>query len=143
MAIHGHEPRVLSLHPPHPACSRSCYSQAEKSHFASNSEDCEHAGKMETLLGYVLEASLYQGRHQIASQATGLCFNIKGNTNNSGEAVIPYPCGGSTNMEFNFVDQGSGFYSIHTVNGPQDRCLNIRPLRHRPETEKNMAAREI
>jgi hypothetical protein len=45
-------------------------------------------------------------------------------------------------MEFNFVDQGSGFYSIHTVNGPQDRCLN-KPLRHRPETEKNMAAREI
>ena len=28
-------------------------------------------------------------------------------------------------MEFNFVDQGSGFYSIHTVNGRQDLCLNI------------------
>jgi hypothetical protein len=28
-------------------------------------------------------------------------------------------------MEFNFVDQGSEFYSIHTVNGTQDLCLNI------------------
>lgn len=34
----------------------SCYSEAAKSHFAANSEDCEHAGKMETLLGYVLQA---------------------------------------------------------------------------------------
>jgi hypothetical protein len=103
----------------------SCYSEAEKSHFAANSEDCDHVGKMETLLGYVLEASLHEGRHQIVSQATGLCFNIRGNTNNSGEAIIPYPCGGSTNMEFNFVDQGSGFYSIHTVNGTRDLCLKI------------------
>jgi hypothetical protein len=66
-----------------------------------------------------------EGTHQIVSQATGLCFNIRGNTNNSGEAIIPYPCGGVTNMEFNFVDQGGGFYSIHTVNGTQDLCLNI------------------
>jgi hypothetical protein len=65
------------------------------------------------------------GTHEIISQATGLCFNINGNTNNSGEAIIPYPCGSSTNMEFNFVDQGSEFYSIHTVNGTQDLCLNI------------------
>jgi hypothetical protein len=65
------------------------------------------------------------GTHQIVSQATGLCFNVRGNTNNSGEAIIPYPCGGSINMEFNFVDQGGGFYSIHTVNGRQDLCLNI------------------
>jgi hypothetical protein len=28
-------------------------------------------------------------------------------------------------MEFSFVDQGSSFYSIHTVNGTQDLCLNI------------------
>jgi hypothetical protein len=42
-----------------------CYSEAEKSHFAANNEDCEHAGKMETLLGPVLEASLHEGRHQI------------------------------------------------------------------------------
>ena len=66
-----------------------------------------------------------EGTHQIVSQATGLCFNIKGNTNDSGEAIIPYPCGGSINMKFNFVDQSSGFYSIHTVNGTQDLCLNI------------------
>lgn len=54
-----------------------------------------------------------EGTHQIIS------------TNNSGEAIIPYPCGGFTNMEFNFVDEGNGFYSIHTVNGTQDLCLNI------------------
>jgi hypothetical protein len=65
------------------------------------------------------------GTHQIVSQATRLCFNIKGNTNNWGEAIIPYPCGNSTNMQFYFVDQGSGLYSIHTVNGTQDLCLNI------------------
>ena len=53
------------------------------------------------------------GTHQIVSQATRLCFNIKGNTNNWGEAIIPYPCGTSTNMQFFFVDQGSGLYSIH------------------------------
>jgi hypothetical protein len=65
------------------------------------------------------------GTHQIVSQATGLCFNIRGNTNNSSEAIIPYPCGGSINMEFDFVDQGGGFYSIHTVNGRKNLCLNI------------------
>ena len=65
------------------------------------------------------------GTHQIVSQATRLCFNIKGNTNNWDEAIIPYPCGNSTNMQFYFVDQGSGLYSIHTVNGTQDLCLNI------------------
>lgn len=66
-----------------------------------------------------------EGTHQIVSQATRLCLNINRNTNNGGEAIIPYPCGGFTNMEFNFVDQGSGFYSIHTVNGMLDLCLNI------------------
>jgi O-glycosyl hydrolase len=66
-----------------------------------------------------------EGTHQIVSQATRLCFNINRNTSNSGEAIIPYPCGGFSNMEFNFVDQGGGFYSIHTVNGMQDLCLNI------------------
>jgi len=66
-----------------------------------------------------------EGTHQIVSEATRLCFNINRNTNKSGEAIIPYPCGDLINMEFNFVDQGSGFYSIHTVNGTQDLCLNI------------------
>jgi Ricin-type beta-trefoil lectin domain-like len=107
-----------------------CYSETEKSHFASSHEDCDDGGKLETLLGYVLKASIPSsasigGKHRVASQATGLCFNIRGNTNNSGEAIIPWPCGRSTNMEFNFVDQGSGFYSIHTLNGTQDLCLNI------------------
>jgi hypothetical protein len=32
-----------------------CWSEAEKSHFAANSEDCDHAGKMEALLGYDLK----------------------------------------------------------------------------------------
>jgi hypothetical protein len=32
-----------------------CFSEAEKSHFAANSEDCDHAGKMEALLGYDLK----------------------------------------------------------------------------------------
>jgi hypothetical protein len=28
-------------------------------------------------------------------------------------------------MEFNFVDMGNGFYSIHTLNGTTSLCLNI------------------
>jgi hypothetical protein len=32
-----------------------CYSEGEASHFAANSEDCDHAGKMEALLGYDLK----------------------------------------------------------------------------------------
>jgi hypothetical protein len=40
----------------------SCYSEAEKSHFAANSEDCDHAGKIETLLGYVLRANRIETR---------------------------------------------------------------------------------
>jgi hypothetical protein len=31
-----------------------CYSAKERSHFASNEKECEDAGKMEKLLGYVL-----------------------------------------------------------------------------------------
>jgi hypothetical protein len=77
-----------------------------------------------------------EGTHQIVSQATGLCFNIKGNTNKSGEAIIPYPCGGFT--KFNFVDQGSGFYSIHTVNGRQDLCLNISTAASSPGDGKKL-----
>jgi len=42
---------------PQPGTQRlyRCYSEAEKSHFAANSESCDHAGKMETLLGYDLK----------------------------------------------------------------------------------------
>jgi hypothetical protein len=28
-------------------------------------------------------------------------------------------------MVFNLVDQGAGFYSIHTLNGPSSLCLTI------------------
>jgi O-glycosyl hydrolase len=67
-----------------------------------------------------------EGTHQIVSAATKLCFNIIRNSTQSGDAVIPYPCGGGfANMEFNFVDQGGGFYAIQTVNGAPGMCLNI------------------
>ncbi len=33
----------------------SCYSESEKSHFTSNSPDCDHLGKQEALLGYDLK----------------------------------------------------------------------------------------
>jgi O-glycosyl hydrolase len=66
-----------------------------------------------------------EGTHQIASEATKLCMNIAGNSTIAGDAIIPYPCGGFSNMEFNLVDRGGGFYSIHTVNGPTSLCLNI------------------
>ena len=62
-------------------------------------------------------------RVTLTNEATGV--SQQSNTNDSGEAIIPYPCGGSINMKFNFVDQSGGFYSIHTVNGTQDLCLNI------------------
>jgi hypothetical protein len=32
-----------------------CYSEAEKSHFVSNREDCQQMGRREALLGYVLK----------------------------------------------------------------------------------------
>jgi hypothetical protein len=70
-------------------------------------------------------------------QGIGLCFNIRGNTNNSGEAIIPCPCGGSINMELNFVDQGGGFYSLRTVNGRQDLCLNIARAASSPGDGEN------
>jgi len=56
--------------------------------------------------------------------------------NTSGEAIIPYAYGGFANMKFDFVDQGSGFYLIHTVNGTQDLCLTYPALCHRWETGK-------
>jgi O-glycosyl hydrolase len=66
-----------------------------------------------------------EGMHQIVSQGTKLCLNINQNSTRSGEAIIPYPCSGFSNMEFNFVDQRNGFYSIYTVNGAQGLCLNV------------------
>jgi hypothetical protein len=66
-----------------------------------------------------------EGMHQIVSEGTKLCLNINQNSTRSGEAILPYPCSGISNMEFNFVDQRNGFYSIHTVNGAKDLCLNV------------------
>ena len=66
-----------------------------------------------------------QGPHEIASEAANLCFNIPQDSTRSGEGIIPYPCVDFTNEVFNFVDRGEGFYSIHTVNGPVNLCLNI------------------
>jgi O-glycosyl hydrolase len=66
-----------------------------------------------------------EGMHQIVSEATKLCLNINQNSTRSGEAILPYPCSGISNMEFNFVDQRDSFYSIHTVNGAKGLCLNV------------------
>jgi O-glycosyl hydrolase len=66
-----------------------------------------------------------EGMHQIVSAGTKLCLNINQNSTRSGEAIIPYPCSGFSNMEFNFVDRRNGSYSIHTVNGAQGLCLNV------------------
>ena len=66
-----------------------------------------------------------EGMHQIVSEGTKLCLNINQNSTRSGEAILPYPCGGFSNMEFNLVDQRNDFYSIHTVNGAKGLCLNV------------------
>jgi O-glycosyl hydrolase len=73
-------------------------------------------------------SSQIEGTHQIVSEATKLCLNINQNSTRSGEGIIPYPCGGFSNMEFNFVDLRNGFYAIETANGPSGAkglCLNI------------------
>jgi O-glycosyl hydrolase len=70
-------------------------------------------------------SSAIEGMHQIASVGTKLCLNITRNSTESGGGIIPYPCGGFSNAEFNFVDQGGGFYSIQTVNGVGSLCLNV------------------
>lgn len=66
-----------------------------------------------------------EGAHQIVSQATHLCLNITTNSTGSGAAIIPYSCGAYSNEEFNFVNRGGGFYSIHTVNALPGLCLNV------------------
>jgi O-glycosyl hydrolase len=43
-------------------------------------------------------ASQIEGTHQIVSEATKLCLNIPQNSGRSGEGIIPYPCGGFSNM---------------------------------------------
>lgn len=65
------------------------------------------------------------GVHKIVSQATRLCLNVSASATNPGAAIIPYPCGSYSNEEFNIVDRGDGFYSVHTVNARPGLCLNI------------------
>jgi O-glycosyl hydrolase len=66
-----------------------------------------------------------EGMHRIVSQGTKLCINITRNSTQSGDGIIPYPCSALGNMEFNFVDQRDGFYSIQTLNGATRLCLNV------------------
>ncbi|MBT9331505.1 glycoside hydrolase [Paracidobacterium acidisoli] len=70
-------------------------------------------------------ASAIEGTHEVVSQATRLCMNITTNSTSPGGAIIPYSCGAYNNEEFNFVDEGGGFYSIQTVNGAAGLCLNV------------------
>jgi Ricin-type beta-trefoil lectin domain-like len=66
-----------------------------------------------------------EGTHQVVSVGTKLCLNINQNSTRSGEAILPYPCSGFSNMQFNFVDQGNGLCAIQTVNGAKRLCLNV------------------
>ncbi|HEX8893643.1 MAG TPA: glycoside hydrolase [Terriglobales bacterium] len=66
-----------------------------------------------------------EGTHQIVSQATKLCLNITTNSTRTGAAIIPYSCGAYSNEEFNLVNRGGEFYSIHTVNSLEGLCLNV------------------
>jgi hypothetical protein len=78
--------------------------------------------------------------HQIVSQGTKLCLNITGNSTQSGDGIIPYSCSALGNMEFNFVDQGSGFYAIQTVNGATRLCLNVANASKSPGDGKKIGA---
>lgn len=66
-----------------------------------------------------------EGTHKVVSQATRLCINVTTNSTHAGDAIIPYSCGAFTNEEFNFVNEGGGFYSIQTLNGTEGLCLNV------------------
>ena len=81
-----------------------------------------------------------EGLHQIVSVGTKLCMNIPRSSTKSGAGIIPYPCGDYGNEEFNFVDQGNGFYSIQTVNGTQNLCLNISTGTAAPGDGKTLGA---
>lgn len=82
-------------------------------------------------------SSNIEGVHQIVSEGTKLCLNINRNSTQSGEAIIPYPCSGFSNMVFNLVDQRNGFYSIHTLNGAKGLCLNVSNATASPGDGKN------
>ncbi|WP_158820392.1 glycoside hydrolase [Granulicella sp. S156] len=66
-----------------------------------------------------------QGTHKVVSQAARQCLNITTNSTRAGDAIIPYSCGAFNNEEFNFVEKAGGFYSIQTVNGAENLCLNV------------------
>lgn len=85
-------------------------------------------------------SSSIEGMHQIVSQGTKLCLNITRNSTQSGGGIIPYPCSALGNMEFNFVVQGSGFYSIQTVNGATRLCLNVANASKSPGDGKKIGA---
>jgi hypothetical protein len=62
-----------------------------------------------------------------STRARRLCLNINQNSRQSGGGIIPYPCGGFSNMEFNFVDLRNGYYAIQTVNGSSsERALESK-----------------
>jgi hypothetical protein len=84
--------------------------------------------------------SSIEGMHQIVSQGTKLCLNIIRNSTQSGGGIIPYPCSALGNMEFNFVVQGSGFYSIQTVNGATRLCLSVANASKSPGDGKKIGA---
>ncbi len=83
-------------------------------------------------------SSAIEGMHQIVSEGTKLCMNITRNSTESGGGIIPYPCSGLSNMEFNFVDKGGGFYSIHTLNGAKSLCLAISNASRSPGDGKKV-----
>jgi len=85
-----------------------------------------------------LRSSTVEGIHQIVSDGTKLCMNITRNSTESGGGIIPYPCGGFSNEEFNLVDQGNGLYSIHTLNGMNSLCLTIANASRSPGDGKNV-----
>ena len=89
----------------------------------------------------VAASARIEGLHQIEDVGTGLCLNIPRSATNAGEGIIPYPCGGGfSNMEFNLVDEGSGFYTIHTTNGADGLCLNISQAASSPGDGKTLGA---
>jgi len=83
-------------------------------------------------------SSAIEGIHQIVSEGTELCMNITRNSTESGGGIIPYPCGGFSNEEFNFVDQGGDLYSIHTLNGTNSLCLAVSNASRSPGDGKKV-----
>jgi Ricin-type beta-trefoil lectin domain-like len=83
-------------------------------------------------------SSAIEGMHQIVSEGMKLCLNITRNSTESGGGIIAYPCSGFSNMVFNFVDRGGGFYSIHTLNGATSLCLAISNASRSPGDGKKV-----